>query len=92
MTKTNRGDPGKTYAFPPTVKTVSICGFYEIKGLLSVKFNEGLETLKCICFDGSGIRRLVLPASVRSIEESAFRVCENLQHVDLRAVRSLKFF
>ena len=91
MTKINYGNPGKTYAFPPTVKTVSICGFYEIKRLLSVRLNEGLEVLKCNCFERSGIKRLMLPASVCSIEECAFSGCNNLQHVDFRAARSLKF-
>ena len=42
------------------------------------------------CFTGTGVRRLVLPSSVRNIGSSAFEHCGSLELADLRAARRLK--
>ena len=41
-------------------------------------------------FCGSGIRRLVLPASVKTVQSFAFSNCEALEYADLSAVRGPK--
>ena len=79
----------KAYAFPNTITIVAKNAFYK-NVAVSVRLNEGLETLEESCFENSRIRRLVLPASVESIGESAFEKCEYLEHADLRAARGLK--
>ena len=69
------GGPGKTYALPPTVVTVCQHAFHtreDQRGSTSIRLNEGLEVLEEYCFWGSGIRRLVLPSSVRRVGAGAF--------------------
>ena len=39
---------------------------------------------------GAGVRRLVLPSSVRNIGSSAFEHCGSLELADLRAARRLE--
>ena len=93
MAKIIRGGPGKTYALPPTVATVCQHAFHTRegqRGSASVRLNEGLEVLEEFCFLGSGIRRLVLPSSVRRVGAGAFQECGSLRCADLRAARGLK--
>ena len=85
-----RGSATKTYAFPRTVVKVAQQAFNDIKELRSVRLNEGLEELGNNCFTDTGIRRLVLPSSVRSIDDDAFVRCANLRYADLRAARSVR--
>ena len=92
MTKVVTGDPGETYALPGTA--VAVCrDAFDGRGkrrLTSVRLNEGLEVLEERCFARSGLRRLVLPASVKSVGPGAFRGCRRLEHADLRAARGLR--
>lgn len=60
-----------------------------MKDLSSVKLNSGLERLEYLCFGNSGIRELVLPASVRSISSDAFSSCDSLRYADLSAAHNL---
>lgn len=53
MTKIIVGGPGKTYTFPRMVTTVCQNAFHipdDEYSIISVKFNEGLETLENGCF------------------------------------------
>ena len=56
-----------------------------MKDLSSVRLNAGLERLECWCFGNSGIRELILPASVCSIDSDAFYSCTSLRYADLSA-------
>ena len=89
MKKIIIGGQSKTYAFPSTITIVGKNAFYGNE-VVSVRLNEGLEILGEYCFESSGIRKLVLPASVESIGCFAFYNCENLKHADLSAARGLK--
>lgn len=89
MRKITRGGPSKTYAFPSTTTTVGKDAFYGNK-VISVRFNDGLRALENGCFESSGIRKLVLPTSIESIDGYAFDKCEHLEYVDLRAAHGLK--
>ena len=73
-----RGQLDRAYTFPRSVTAVGKCAFQGStygKRSLSVKFNDGLETLGNFCFQYSQIRSLVVPAGVRSIGECAFNLC-----------------
>ena len=83
------GGPSKTYAFPSTTIIVGNEAFSG-NDVASVKFNEGLKALENNCFEASRTRRLVLPASVESIDEHAFDGCKRLEYADLHAARGLK--
>ena len=89
MTKILRAGPDKTCTFPNTVTTVCAYAFHRARAS-SVRLNEGLRVLKHGCFASSGIRRLVLPSSVESIDAGAFCDCRLLEYADLRAAHSLK--
>ena len=84
------GGPAKTCTFPRTVLAVCSYAFADRKELQSVQFNNGVTRLEEGCFVGAGVRRLVLPSSVRNIGSSAFEHCGSLELADLRAARRLK--
>ena len=83
------GGPSETYAFPSTITIVGKNAFSG-NDAVSIIFNEGLKSLENDCFEGSGIRKLVLPASVESISDFAFASCGCLDFADLSAARGLK--
>ena len=90
MSTISRGNLAKIYAFPRSTVAVGSKAFnYKIM-LQSVRFNEGLERLENSCFANTGIKRLVLPPSVREIGESAFSECKDMRWVDLRPAKGLK--
>lgn len=89
MGKIVSGNSSRTYAFPGTIAFVDKSAFYYSE-TVSVRLNEGLKTLENNCFMSSGMRKLVLPASVESIGESAFEKCKRLEYVDFRNARGLK--
>ena len=90
MTEVVLGSTGRTCALPPTAVIVRPHAFYKNESIASVRLNEGLKTLEEHCFQHSGIRGLVLPASVIEVSEWAFAVCMRLRHADLSAARGLK--
>ena len=77
MTEVTRGGPARTCTLPRTVTTVCEKAFKNTN-IASVRLNEGLKTLKDNCFSYSGIRRLVLPASVVEVSEEAFDQCRHM--------------
>ena len=62
----------KTFTFPRSTVKVDSDAFGDAKELRSVRLNAGLEILGDNSFAGSGIRKLVLPSSVREIRAGAF--------------------
>ena len=89
MKKIIHGGPSKTCTLPSSTITVGKNAFF-YNDAVSIIFNEGLKSLENDCFEGSGIRKLVLPTSVESIGESAFNECRHLEYADLSAARGLK--
>ena len=55
-----------------------------------MRFCEGLKRLGAYCFERTGVRKLILPASVKFVDSTAFSECECLESADLSAARSLK--
>lgn len=90
MTDVVQGGPCRTYTLPGTVSVVHERAFQRNERIASVLLCEGLETLGESCFCRSGIRRIVLPSSVKSVGRGAFNTCERLEHADFRAARGLK--
>ena len=90
MTAINMAGQTKTYALPRSVTAVVAFAFQNKRQLQSVVLNEGLERLEPRCFEGSQIRKLVLPSSVTDVGFSAFANCESLRSADLSAARGLK--
>ena len=84
----------RTIIFPRTIKIVRQAAFCEIESLLKVVMNEGLETLGTdeltldgnlylSVFQGSGLRSVVFPSTLKRIEYCAFAGCKNLKTVCL---------
>ena len=79
---------------PPSVRTIRQSAFCECQNLKKAVLNEGLEALGTDeypdgegrwrgVFDGSGLKRVKLPSTLRRIEYSAFRDCKDLKSVRL---------
>ena len=85
MKITIQGSNTRTYTFPRTVTEVQPYAFDGMETLLSVRPNEGLETLGSYAFSESGLKSFVAPASLKSIEERTFAYCKNLRHADFSA-------
>ena len=81
VTVVYRGSHAKTYAFSRTAVTTNVDAFKDLKGLQSVRLNDGLEKLEIGCFSGTGIRQLVIPSSVRNIEFKVFESCKCLRRI-----------
>ena len=67
---------------PEGVKEVGEFTFYGCKDLRSAVLNEGLETLGPRAFSRTGLESLVLPATLKELEDS-FAGCESLRTISL---------
>lgn len=77
----------KTFVFPGTIKDVMETVFTYGASLKSLVLNEGLETLggRCSIFvNSTHLKRVVLPASLRVLGDSAFQDTKRLRHVTFR--------
>ena len=90
MAKVIRLSRSRSYALPRTATSVGENAFPRMRSLESVRLNAGIRVLGAKCFAESGIRRLVLPASVELVCPHAFSGCSSLEHADLSAARGLK--
>lgn len=75
---------------PVEVKTVDDNLFCERPELVGVRLNEGLKKLGNSYFSGTGIRTLVVPASVNDIQSNTFAQCVQLRYADLSAAKELE--
>ena len=96
-----------TMIFPDMVRSVRQGSFHGAKGLRSVVLNEGLEVLgtderkndksvECGVFQESGLEKVLLPSTLRTIRREAFMGCadirgvafpDGLREIGLRAFR-----
>ena len=90
MTKVIRLNRSRSYALPRTATSVCENAFRHMWSLESVRLNAGIRVLGEKCFAESGIRRLVLPASVELVCPYAFSGCGLLEQADLSAAHGLK--
>ncbi len=58
---------------PDTVTYISSMAFEGCQNLTKVKLSSNLEEISVGAFEGTGIRSITIPKSVKSIEESAFK-------------------
>jgi len=79
-----RYPPGKTdrsYVMPDSVRKVGRCGFQNSTHLKSITLSKNLHLIEKFGFHSSGIKSIIIPASVEEIEESAFYFDDNLAYV-----------
>ena len=57
---------------PSTVRALPKSAFSECYNLKTVELQEGLEEIGAGCFYDSRIKEIVIPSSVKSVEEKAF--------------------
>lgn len=67
--------------FPSTLRAVGYRAFMGCVGLYAVSLPDGLKELGPSCFQGSGIREIIIPTGVRRVSERAFADCKNLNRV-----------
>ena len=70
--------------------------FYNCKGLVSIKFGEGLEKIPAEAFNGcTSLGDIRLPKSLKVIEENAFDSCEAMRSVmlysDIESIENMAF-
>lgn len=72
--------------FPASLRTLSQGSFYQCGNLRTAKFNEGLEVLgsdersrdgrlRCGVFEGSALRRVELPSTLKKMTCNTFDGC-----------------
>lgn len=71
------------YTVPETVKIIDDEVFCQCGSLLEVELPEGLESVGWFSFGCSGIRRLYIPASVKSIDNSFTRSSLYLSEINV---------
>ena len=60
------------------LQSVGERAFFGCDGLSAVSFAEGMTRVTCDAFAESGIRSLILPSTIKTIEEGAFQGCAAL--------------
>lgn len=73
----------KRVVIPSSVRTVDEGAFLFCDGLESVALPKGLEEIRSLAFQSTGLREIVIPESVREIGEEAFFECERLRRADV---------
>ena len=68
---------------PGHIKNIDSKTFYGNSELISVTFEEGVETIGSNAFSGSGIKQIKLPKSIKQIGTGAFSYCAYLKTVIL---------
>ena len=63
--------------------TIGGSAFYNCVSLAEVILPDGLTTINNGAFAGSGIRNIILPASVTTLDMSVFSNCADLEYADL---------
>ncbi len=66
---------------PDSVTSISVRAFYECTSLSHIKIPEGLDKISGLTFAHSGLKSVEIPASVKTIEQSAFTNCPNISKV-----------
>lgn len=61
-----------------SVNIIDQCAFKNCTALVSAEFNDGLESVKEDAFYNTGLKKVVLPDTVKDIEANAFSNCHDL--------------
>ena len=61
---------------PSTLKRIDYNTFRGCQNLKGIRLPDGLKTIGQYCFQQSGLKKLVVPASMKEIEKGAFAYCE----------------
>lgn len=61
-----------------SVNIIDQCAFKNCTALVSAEFNDGLESIKEDAFINTGLKKVVLPDTVKDIGANAFRDCQDL--------------
>ena len=70
------GSAAEHIELPSTLKRIECNTFRGCQNLKDIRFPDGLETIRQYCFQQSGLKKLVIPASMKEIEKGAFAYCE----------------
>ena len=63
------------------LKTIGSSAFVDCEKLVTVLLPEGLDSISWSCFQNTGIQTILIPKSVRCIEDGAFYNCRSLKEV-----------
>ncbi|MBQ2118358.1 MAG: leucine-rich repeat domain-containing protein [Clostridia bacterium] len=64
-----------------SIKNIGADAFANLTTIKNITIPNGVEIIEARAFAGTGIEQLILPESVKSINESAFFNCKDLQEV-----------
>ena len=72
----------KEIVLPNSVVTIGQDAF-SLSGLTSITLNEGLEVIQYYTFCGTAIKNIILPSTVKIIQDGAFSSCDQLDSIVL---------
>jgi len=82
----------ESITIPKTLKNGPVSPvFKNCSNLTSITFEEGITVIPQNLCATTGITEIVLPDSVKTIENSAFENCTSLSEVDLGSIESISF-
>ncbi len=68
-----------------SVTTIAMNAFRNTKALKEIDLKKKVQTINGYAFQGSGLTELVLPESVKTVENRAFEACTSLTKVTINA-------
>ena len=72
----------KKLVLPSTLKTIEGAAFYNTR-VEEANFPEGLEYIKGLAFEGSDLKRAILPSTLKDLSEFTFSMCPKLQEIKI---------
>ncbi len=69
------GRTGNEYIMPDSVTSIEEFAFLGTSALKKITFSKNLSVIGAYAFEGTGFETLVIPATIKTIEEGAFNHC-----------------
>lgn len=77
--------PAASYTVPEHVKVIGTAAFMGCRNLQFAELHEKVAKLESYAFEGSGLRRIDIPAGLTDISSNPFTLCEALEAVNIAA-------
>ena len=80
----------KQIVIPDTVTEVHAGAFCKCAKLEKVQLSSSMTVVEFSCFEGTAIKAIKFPRNIETIEEHAFKDCEQLTYVECQSKSHMK--